>query len=45
MRDVPNFTNGRGTIDNIKLIVSTLVLLNNNFITKDEIKMALVAYT
>ena len=37
--------NGRGTWDNIRLVVTSLVLLYHNYITPDEIRLAIDAYT
>ena len=37
--------NGRGTWDNIRLVLTSLVLLYHNYITTDEIKHAIDAYT
>ena len=37
--------NHRGTWDNIRLVVTCLVLLYNNYITADEIRLAIDAYT
>ena len=39
------FMNHRGTWDNIRLVVTSLVLLNHNYLTADEIKLAIDAYT
>lgn len=39
------FMNSRGTWDNIRLIVTSLVLLNHNFLTTEEIKHAIDVYT
>lgn len=37
--------NGRGTWDNIRLVMTSMVLLYHNYITQDEIKQAVDAYT
>jgi len=37
--------NGRGTWDNIRLVITSLVLLYHNYITGDEIRQAIDAYT
>ena len=37
--------NGRGTFANIKLIVTSLVLLNKQYLTYDDIKFGVDAYT
>ena len=37
--------NGRGTWDNIRLVMTSLVLLYHNYITADEIRLAIEAYT
>lgn len=37
--------NHRGTWDNIKLVTTCLILLNYNYITADEIRLAIDAYT
>lgn len=37
--------NGRGTWDNIRLVITSLVLLHHSYITGDEIRLAIDAYT
>lgn len=37
--------NHRGTWDNIRLVVTCLVLLHHNYIMADEIRLAIDAYT
>ena len=37
--------NSRGTWDNIRLLTNSLILLYHNYITCDEIKHAIDAYT
>ena len=42
---IAQFINGRGTWDNIRLVMTSLVLLYHNYITGDEIRLAIDAYT
>ena len=42
---VPMFMNSRGTWDNIRLVVTSLVLLNHNFLTIEDIAHAVDVYT
>lgn len=37
--------NSRGTLDNVWLVITSLVLLYHNYITFDEIRHAVDAYT
>ena len=37
--------NGRGTFSNIKLIITALVLLNKQYLTDDDIRYGVDAYT
>jgi len=37
--------NGRGTWDNIRLVITSLVLLYFNYIQADEVRLAIDAYT
>ena len=37
--------NGRGTFSNIKLIITSLVLLNKQYLTDDDIRYGVDAYT
>ena len=44
-KEVPAFMSGRGTRDNIFLLKTCLILLHFNYITGDEIRQAIDAYT
>ena len=45
LRDVPRYLNSRGTYDNIRLVITVLVLLRYNYLTSNEVRLALDAFT